>query len=277
MQALDLLHRLHTIDYGSRQAGSSAADPNDQYIPIFYLDYISIVGLPLRPITRANGRFFDNVVVTFKDWHQPYPAKHHFKLPFDLKHRTFRLATAATRETWYIVMHPIVAPAVELLGRGARQKKAARSSKASALRVEHARALASYIKWVFQAADLAGERVEPLWSLNSPLSQILTGNRWTTFQQRFVENWAVHVERYPEDPIWRDNVPVFHALDYGANIEMAFSDGVASLMPETRLRPEEDDLSDCTANTGYRVSHRVRAVRNRARNAACGTSRRVEE
>lgn len=140
------------------------------------------MGLPLRPITRANGRFFDNVVVTFKDWLKPYPAKHHFKIPFDLKHRTFRLATAATRETWYIVMHPIVAPAVELLGRGARLKKVARSSKASALRVEHARALASYIRWVFRAADLAGERVEPLWTLGSPLSQILTGNRWTTFQ-----------------------------------------------------------------------------------------------
>ena len=248
-QALDLLHRRYTIDYGSGQAGSSAADPNDQYFPIFYLDYISIVGLPLRPITRTNERFFDNVVVTFKDWHRPYPAKHHFKMPFDLKHRTFRLATAATRETWYIVMHPIVAPAVELLGRGARRKKEARSSKASALRLDHAQALASYITWVFQTADLAGERVEPLWTLNSSLTQTLTANRWTTFQERFVEGWATHVARFPADPFWQANVPAFHAHDYGANIEITVSDAVASLMPETRLRPDEDDLSDGEADT----------------------------
>jgi hypothetical protein len=203
----------------------------------------------LRPITQVNGRFFDNVVVTFKDWHRPYPAKHHFKMPFDLKHRTFRLATAATRETWYIVMHPIVAPAAELVGRGARLKKAARSSKASALRVEHARALASYIKWVFQAADLAGERIEPLWTLGGTQSQTLTGNRWTTFQERFIEGWAAHVARYPEEAFWQENEPVFHAHDYGGNIEIAVSDGVASLTPETRLRPDEDDLSDGEADT----------------------------
>jgi hypothetical protein len=194
-------------------------------------------------------------VVTFKDWHQPYPAKHHFKMPFDLKQRTFRLATAATRETWYIVMHPIVAPATELLGRGARLKKEARSSKASALRVDHARALASYIKWVFQAADLAGERVEPLWTLGSSLSQILTGNRWTTFQERFVEGWGAHVARYPEDAFWQENEPVFHAHDYGGNIEIAVSDGIASLTPETRLRPDEDDLSDGEADTRASEQH----------------------
>jgi hypothetical protein len=43
------------------------ADPNDQYIPIFYLDFISIIRLLLWPITRVNGRFFDNVMITFKD------------------------------------------------------------------------------------------------------------------------------------------------------------------------------------------------------------------
>lgn len=53
----------------------------------------------------------------------PYLAKHQFKMPFDLKDCTFRLATAATRETWYIVMHPIVAPAVKLLSRQKRREK----------------------------------------------------------------------------------------------------------------------------------------------------------
>lgn len=56
---------------------------------------------------------FDNVTVTLKGWHRPY-AMH-----FDLKHRTFRVATAATRETRYIMMHAIVAPVLEL-GQGKR-------------------------------------------------------------------------------------------------------------------------------------------------------------
>jgi hypothetical protein len=57
-QALDMLHRLNTIDYSSRQAGSSAADNTEKYYPLFYLDFISIV----------NGNFFDHVTITFNDW-----------------------------------------------------------------------------------------------------------------------------------------------------------------------------------------------------------------
>lgn len=71
-----MLHRLYTMDYGSRRSGSKAADVTDEYHPLFFLDYISIIGLPLRPLTRANDRFFDNVTVTFKDWQMPYPGNH---------------------------------------------------------------------------------------------------------------------------------------------------------------------------------------------------------
>ena len=67
MQALEALHRLYTLDYGSRQAGSKAADATDEYHPLFFLDYISIIGRPLRPITRVSERFFDNVTITLKD------------------------------------------------------------------------------------------------------------------------------------------------------------------------------------------------------------------
>jgi len=242
-----MLHRLHTIDYGSRQAGSKAVDIMDEFHPLFFLDYICIVGRPLRPLTRANERFFDNVTVTFKNWHMPYPGKHQYKIPFGLKHRTFRLATAATRETWYVVMHPIVTPAAELLGsRGARLRRQAKSSRSSALKTHHAQALASYIKSLFLSGELLGERVEPSWNLNSPLDQTLTGNKWTTFQQRFVEDWPEHVERHSYDSFWTENEPVFHAYDYGANIEIEVSDRVQSLRKEKRLRPVDDseDISD---------------------------------
>src|SRR5439155_334795 len=93
--ALEMFHRLHTLDYGSRRAGSKAADVRDMFIPIFHLDYFSMVGQPLKPITQHSDRFFDNVTVTFEHWHAPYKAKHQ-DLPFELDHRTFRLAKAAT-------------------------------------------------------------------------------------------------------------------------------------------------------------------------------------
>lgn len=245
MQALDKLHRLHTIDYGSPKAGSSAAVNTDHYYPIFYLDFISIVGRPLKPITQVHGDFFDHVTISFKDWHVPYLAKPQFKMPFDLRNRTFRIATAATRETWYIVMHLIVALAVELLSRRKRLEKQAKSSRASALQTHHAQALASYIRKVFDLADFASERVEPSWTLGGPRWQTLTSQQWATFQQRFVEGWGSHVADHSYDAFWLENEPAFHAHDYGANIQIEVSEGVAILEPEARLRPEgEDEHSD---------------------------------
>jgi hypothetical protein len=78
-----MLHRLHTVDYGSRRAGSKAANDSCEYHPLFFLDYICIVGRPpLKAITRASNRFFDNVTVGLKDWHLPYAEKHHYKMHF---------------------------------------------------------------------------------------------------------------------------------------------------------------------------------------------------
>ena len=109
-----MLHRHYTMDYASRLAGSKAANTTDEYHPLFFLDYISIIGRPLKPITQSNERFFDNVTVTFKDWQMPYTRKHQYNLPFDLKNRTFWLVLATTRETWFIVMHPIATLAIEI-------------------------------------------------------------------------------------------------------------------------------------------------------------------
>ncbi|KFX85917.1 hypothetical protein V490_09324 [Pseudogymnoascus sp. VKM F-3557] len=244
-QALEMIHRLYTMDYGSRRSGSKAADVEDEYHPLFFLDYICIVGRPLQPITRRNERFFDNVTVTFKDWQEPYTAKVQYKLPFDIQNRTFRLAVASSREKWFVVMHPIMLPAVELLSsRQERLKKQARSSQLSALTPHHARVLASYIKDVFQTGELMGERVEPSWTLNSPLSQTLTGDTWTIFQERFMEEWPLLVEQHSYDPFWAENQPAFHAYDYGANIEIKVSERLASLEKETRLRTDDDAAAD---------------------------------
>ncbi|KFY82868.1 hypothetical protein V498_08424 [Pseudogymnoascus sp. VKM F-4517 (FW-2822)] len=61
IQALEVLHRLHTIDYGSWRAGLKVAKDSGEYHPLFFLNYIYIIGWPLKAITRASDRFFDNV------------------------------------------------------------------------------------------------------------------------------------------------------------------------------------------------------------------------
>lgn len=63
-----------------------------------------------------------------------------------------------------------------------------------------------------------------------------------------MESWPEHLARHSYDAFWMENEPVFHAYDYGANIEIEVSEGLQSLGRETRLRPHED--SDDEADEG---------------------------
>jgi hypothetical protein len=108
------------MDYGSRKAGSRAAALENEYIPSFFLDLLIIVRRPLRLITQPSSRFFDNMTISFKNWRALYSSKHIYGLLFDLEHCTFRLATAATRESWFIVIHPVANALEELLSRSER-------------------------------------------------------------------------------------------------------------------------------------------------------------
>ncbi|KAH6954031.1 hypothetical protein BKA56DRAFT_433358, partial [Ilyonectria sp. MPI-CAGE-AT-0026] len=95
-QALEMFQRRYTMDYRKKASGSKAADAEDKYFPIFHLDMIGIVGRPLHPITSRSG-FFDNVTFTLRHWHSSYIGKHvTTNLPFDIRNRTFRIATAAS-------------------------------------------------------------------------------------------------------------------------------------------------------------------------------------
>ncbi|KAL6406206.1 hypothetical protein AUP68_10375 [Ilyonectria robusta] len=107
-QALDMLQRSYTMNYGSRKMGSTPAREDNTYFPRFRLDFISIVSQPLRSICR-HSHFFDNITISLRHWQAPYSAKHVEGIPFDLAGCTFRLATGATREAWFVVMHPIQA------------------------------------------------------------------------------------------------------------------------------------------------------------------------
>lgn len=157
-----MLQRSYTIDYGSRKDRSRPTTAEDEYYPRFFLDLIILVGRPLKSITQPSARFFNNITISFKNWRAPYAVKHSHGLPFKLDNRTFQLATTATRESWYIIMHPIVAPVTELpSSRRERSKRREKSIQSSALRIHHAQFLAAYIKQVFPISELLGEGIEP--------------------------------------------------------------------------------------------------------------------
>lgn len=244
-RALEMLQQRYTIDYGSRKVGSRPTHADDEYHPLFFLDMIIIVGRPLKAITQSNDRFFDNVTISFRNWRSSYSCKHIHGFSFDLQHRTFRLATAATRESWFIVMHPSGPVLTELpSSRREQRKRSEESSKSSALQLSHAQFLATYIKQVFLSDELLGEGVEASWVLDGQQSQNITFNKWTTFQERFMEDWDEYAQEHTVDPFWHENQPAFHAYDYGANIEIQVTDRLRSMPKEISVRPLEESSDD---------------------------------
>lgn len=244
-QALEMFQRRYTIDYGRKASGSRAANPEDRYFPIFHLDMIGIVGRPLRPITRRSG-FFDNVTFTLRYWHSSYAGKHvSANLPFDIRNRTFRIATAASREVWFIVMHPVQSQMDDLSGsHGQRRQRQKASRQSSAVERHHAKALAEYIVEVFTDSELLGEGVEPSWGLNDRRTSSLSYDKWTTFQTLFMRNWKTFSQNHSYDCFWVDNEPAFHTYDCGANIEIEVNEELKDLPMETRLRSESEDDDD---------------------------------
>ena len=145
------------MDYGSRKEGVYATGKDDEYYPLFFLNIIILVGRPMQAIIRVNDWFFDNVTITFRNWHSLYSYKHVHRLSFDLEQRTFRLAIAATRELWFIVIHPIDAAVNKLPEpRQRRWPKQEQTSHSSTLRPVHAKFLIRYIKSIFLLDKLIG-------------------------------------------------------------------------------------------------------------------------
>lgn len=86
--AIGMLHRSYSLDYGRNHQLARAPRPTDSIHPRFHIDFLSIVGQPLKPISRR-GAFFDNVYFTLKDWYGAYQSKHTIKaIPFSMQHRT---------------------------------------------------------------------------------------------------------------------------------------------------------------------------------------------
>jgi hypothetical protein len=199
---------------------------------------IAIVGRPMKPIVHHSARFFDNVTISFGDWRAPYRAKHvEGGIGFDLYHRTFRIGCGASREAWYILMHPRLA--ISEFEPSRAQVEA--SIKKSALEERHARFLADYIKQVFLGEDLVGEGVEASWRLDQKRSQNITFNKWTSFQHQFMQGWDDYKTTQTIDEFWTENRPAFHAYDYGANIALDITEELQELRKEEPIQNATDD------------------------------------
>ncbi|KAL0929318.1 uncharacterized protein CTRU02_215674 [Colletotrichum truncatum] len=164
--ALKMIQEKHTIDFGSIRTGCTQAQPSDGYYPQFFLDFFSVIGKPGQAISKRDGPIFDNIIVSFQRWSAPYGAKHISGIPFDMTGRTFRIAQAATRETWFIVMHPVTGEMSELPSSSAdARRRREQAGERSGMPTQLASELASYITSVFQVPELLGEGVEPSWRL----------------------------------------------------------------------------------------------------------------
>ncbi|CEJ95281.1 hypothetical protein VHEMI10770 [[Torrubiella] hemipterigena] len=211
-KAIEMMHRQISLDYGIEQDGNSRhVQADDIIIPEFFLDYICIIGLPMKPISKQNSHFFDNVELSLRAWHSPYSNKHSPSLPFSIAGRTFRLAIAASREHWFVVMHP--KPGITARNSTDRQLK----TRATAMASHHAEAMASYIHDVFASPGLSSLGVNDEWTLGNERSKKLSMSNWSLFQTVFMEGWDLFFSRYTYDVFWTENEPCFHAYDYGAN------------------------------------------------------------
>lgn len=237
-EAIDMLNKPLTLDYSKSNNGSTPGDACDIY-PEFHLDLFIVIGHPLQAIARPVA-FFDSTEVSFQKWNAPYSHKHAHGVHFNMKHRTFRLATSGTRDTWFIVMHPLTLPPEELLATGERIKQRKESSKLSAMKRNHAEVLASYIVRVFtRTPGLVGVGMEPNWNAGGRESITISNADWLEFQRSFVRGWGNFVEG-TDDTYWRMNEPAFHAYDYGGNQKIEFNDELHQHQPVRRARPEDE-------------------------------------
>lgn len=220
------------MDFGSKSEGGRRARADDRYYPQFFLDFLGIVGKPGCVLSCRGPPLFDNVTVSFGHWAKPYGAKHMGGIGFDVTGRTFRIASAATREDWFIVMHPTGTREAELPRSGAkRRRRIEEASRKSGMPMDRARPLAAYIVDVFTSAPgLGGAGVEARWRPGSKNSQRMSMGEWMLFQEAFLGGYAAWAQARPvSDPFWRTHTPAFHAYDYGANIPIPVSDRLYEL------------------------------------------------
>lgn len=221
--ALELLHTRHSIDFGSDASTSRNVRYDDELSMQFFLDYLAIIGVPLKPITKANCSAMAHVGVSFSSWNASYSGKDMFNLSFELGHRTFQIARDSIRMTWFIVFHPRI-PEVLNFNSAKRQRAQRKAADKSALRHYHAKTLSKYIVRIFLQGGLVNRGVDHTWILGSHKRQQIPLSAWREFQVEFIEGWDKFVNDHKDDSFWRTHRPTFHCYDYGANLPIKLAD-----------------------------------------------------
>lgn len=260
-KAIEMLHRQVNMNYAfDRGSESKGIQADDTIIPEFFLDYLCIIGLPMKAISKRSSHFFDNIEISFRAWHSTYSNKHSPSLPFPMAGRTFRLATASSREHWYIVMHPRAGSSGRNNGEGRPQ------TQATAMARHHADAMASYVRDVFAKPGLSGLGINDQWTLGGERSKKLSTADWSLFQNMFASEWSSFLDRYSYDAFWADNEPCFHAYDYGANVAIEVTDE----MREKSL--EDEEYAGTEDEYGTMVKEESLFVEQRAHSSAAESS-----
>ena len=131
---------------------------------------------------QSSNYFFNNIIIIFKNQQALYSSKYIYSLLFNLKHCIFQLATAATKEAQYIIIHPTISIITNLPSlKWERQKRPEKSSQSNALQFYYTYFLAKYIKQVFLFGELFKEGVEPLQTLDGPYLANIIFNKQTAF------------------------------------------------------------------------------------------------
>ncbi|KAL3292277.1 hypothetical protein RB213_011920 [Colletotrichum asianum] len=205
--ALKMMQEKHTINFRSRRAGCTQARPSDGF----------------------------------------FLAKHVSRIPFDVTRRTFRIAQASTRETWFIVMYPVTGEMSELLSSTAdARRRREQAGEKSGMLMPLACELASYITGVFQSPALLSEGIQRSWRPSGQESQQISSNQWMAFQEAFIEGWAAWSGRHSG----ATHEPAFYAYDYRANIEIEVSEELYDLPRERHCAMDDSEDEEDGEETG---------------------------
>lgn len=217
-----MLHRRYHIDFGSRNAeyggpGSDRLGDAQSLRKTFYLDYLHLIGMPGRILTRPDTNLLSSTTITFHHWSSDYQVDLHGILPHSLQGRCFRLAQDQ-RFVWYIVMHG---------------GESLVDTDRTCLSHPRACVLAHHIISLFETDDeLIGCGISRSWKLSGTESVVITTAQWARFQQIFHQTWRTQFlsrAEIEQDPWWLDLQPTFHLYDLGGNIELKHNDFIADM------------------------------------------------
>ncbi|KAI5807220.1 hypothetical protein EDC01DRAFT_626139 [Geopyxis carbonaria] len=227
---LDDLHREQFIDF-VREEESCKNLLNDPAVTLhleYDIDYLSISGIPLLPLTPEKTECLSlmDFRLSLGLWHREFDKKRSTDFDFELSGRTFYLGAAAGRIKWYLVFEP----SGPLEGEDECANEDGTSStwtrKQSAMSFIRAKVLSSYIISTFHCEELVDTGVDPNFKFPGSYSKhySIPHEKWCLFQRIFMDGWVEHSQSLKRGDVWWAwNHPTFHMIDFGQK-SIIFSD-----------------------------------------------------